>query len=148
MNKITLFFFVSTLFISCSQPEKELPKSNEIMLIDGWARPGKAGMMSAAYFKLKNNTGSPDTVLNILSDASKNTQMHLSFKTDDGLMSMKQQQFVAIPSKSEIEFKQGGLHVMIIQPDRDLVEGDSISLRLFLSSSKELVAKVPVKSVN
>ncbi len=150
MKYSILFFLSIPLLLFCSTPEKlEVPKStNEITLSDGWARPGKAGMMSAAYFKLYNGTAKSDTLLSIESDASSNTQIHLSFKNEEGLMSMDEQKFVLLPAQSELEFKQGGLHVMIIQPDQDLQEGDSLSLKLHLSSSKELIAKVPIRSVN
>ena len=125
------------------------PKStNEITLSDGWARPGKAGMMSAAYFKINNGTAISDTLLSIESDASSNTQIHLSFKNEEGLMSMEEQKFILLPAQSEVVFKQGGLHVMIIQPDQDLQEGDSLSLKLHLSSSKELIAKIPIRGTN
>jgi len=105
-------------------------------------------MMSAAYFKLNNGTTISDTLLSIESDVSSNTQIHLSFQNEEGLMSMEEQKYVLLSAQSKVEFKQGGLHVMIIQPDQDLIEGDSLSLKLHFSSSIELIAKIPIRSVN
>ncbi|MEQ9308188.1 MAG: copper chaperone PCu(A)C [Balneolaceae bacterium] len=145
---ITIIIFPFLLFCS-AQEKKELPKSSdEIIISDGWARPGKAGMMSAAYFKIINGTSSADTLFSVESDASTNTQIHLSFQNEDGLMSMEEQPYVVIPAQSEVEFKQGGLHVMIIQPTNDLLEGDSLSLKLFFNSMTKFDLKVPIRSFN
>lgn len=148
MKHLLLLFLIIPFFLFCSAPEtkKKTISNKEIIVTDGWARPGKTGMMSAAYFKLINGTSTADTLLRIESNASPNTQIHRSFQTEDGLMGMEEQPFVLIPAQSEVEFKQGGLHVMIIQPEKDLIDGDSISLKLYLSSSKILDVNVPVKS--
>lgn len=148
MKKHSLIFLIGILLSSCSsKKEVEEPKNFEtIEVTDGWARPSKSGMMSAAYFTLKNSTDYPDTLLSISSNASANTQMHESYETSDGLMGMKEQTFIPILAQSEVLFKQGGLHVMIIQPEEDLIEGDSIKLTLKFSSAIQLEVKVPIKS--
>jgi len=150
MKYSILFFLITPLLLFCSTPEKmnEPISTNEITLSEGWARPSKSGMMSAAYFKLNNGTTISDTLLSIESDVSSNTQIHLSFQNEEGLMSMEEQKYVLLSAQSKVEFKQGGLHVMIIQPDQDLIEGDSLSLKLHFSSSIELIAKIPIRSVN
>ncbi|GAB5407668.1 MAG: hypothetical protein BalsKO_00330 [Balneolaceae bacterium] len=136
--------------VFCSAPEqkKQTEPSGKLTVSEGWARSGKVGMMSAAYFKILNGTSTADTLFSVQSDASTNTQIHLSFQNEEGLMSMEEQPFVAIPAQSEVEFKQGGLHIMIIQPTKDLMEGDSLTLSLNFGSYKGMVAKVPIRSFN
>lgn len=143
----SIYFLSVTLFLvfGCSSPEKPYLSGN-IEIMDGWVRPGKAGMMSAAYFNLTNNTPVADTLLAISSSVTSTTQIHQSYKTEDGLMGMKEQEFVPLPVGETIAFKQGGLHVMIIQPDLDLMEGDSVTFTLEFSSSKEVKIKLPVRA--
>ncbi len=145
------FYLIITLcaFVACGEPPKtEMVSTNKIEVVDSWARPGKTGMMSAAYFTIKNGTGEPDSLLSVSSSISDDIQIHESYATEDGLMGMRPQGLVPIPSNSEVQFKQGGLHVMIIQPNFDLAEGDSITLTLSFSSSLELNIKLPIKATN
>lgn len=150
MKSLILFTLSLSFLTTCTKQEKQkvTESTQKIELADAWARPSKAGMMSAAYFTIKNGLTTADTLLSASSDASPNTQIHLSFKTEDGLMAMEEQAFVAVPAQAEVEFKQGGLHIMIIQPIKELAEGDSISLTLSFSSSLELQTKVPIKGMN
>lgn len=144
MKNISFLALTFFLLFSCtSSDEKKL--SGIIELADGWVRPGKAGMMSAAYFNLKNGTAYTDTLLSISSDVTSNTQIHESYQTEEGLMGMREQEFVILPSNKTTAFKQGGLHVMIIQPNQDIAEGDSVTFTLKFSTSKELKVKLPVK---
>jgi hypothetical protein len=150
--KFLKLFILSGLLIqlsSCNQKTEQKPVDNKtIELTDGWARPGKAGMMSAAYFNIINNTNAPDTLLSVNSDASSNTQIHLSFENEEGLMAMEEQEFVVAPVGETVQFKQGGLHIMIIQPDKDLAEGDSVKLELTFSSGNIMQYSVPVRLQN
>jgi len=104
-----------------------------IAIKDAWARPTKAGMMSAAYFTMHNVGSVPDSLVQVSSSASKDVQIHLSYM-NDGIMVMEEQPFVAIQASEEIPFQPGGYHIMIIQPTNDMEEGDSISLSLYFKS--------------
>lgn len=143
----TLHFLTISLFLlfGCTKSDKSTP-SGTIGITDGWVRPGKAGMMSAAYFNLTNGTSNSDTLLSISSDVTSTTQIHESYKTEDGLMGMREQAFVALPEGETVAFKQGGLHIMIIQPENDLAEGDSVAFTLQFSSSDDLEISLPVKT--
>ncbi|MAH86668.1 MAG: hypothetical protein CL668_05405 [Balneola sp.] len=104
-----------------------------IAIKDAWARPTKAGMMSAAYFTIHNVGSVPDSLVQVSSNASKDVQIHLSYM-NDGIMVMEEQPFVAIQASEQIPFQPGGYHIMIIQPTNDMEEGDSISLSLYFKS--------------
>lgn len=104
-----------------------------ISIDSAWARPTKAGMTSAAYFKLENYGSAPDSLIRVSSNASKDVQIHLSY-LNDGIMMMEEQPFVAIQPTEQISFEPGGYHIMIIQPTMDLNEGDSISFLLYFNS--------------
>ena len=104
-----------------------------IAIKDAWARPTKAGMMSAAYFTIHNVGSVPDSLVQVSSNASKDVQIHLSYM-NDGIMVMEEQPFVAIQASEQIHFQPGGYHIMIIQPTNDMEEGDSISLSLYFKS--------------
>ena len=104
-----------------------------IAIKDAWARPTKAGMMSAAYFTIHNVGSVPDSLVQVSSSASEDVQIHLSYM-NDGIMVMEEQPFVAIQASEQIPFQPGGYHIMIMQPTNDMEEGDSISLSLYFKS--------------
>jgi len=104
-----------------------------IAIKDAWARPTKAGMMSAAYFTIHNVGSVPDSLVQVSSSASEDVQIHLSYM-NDGIMVMEEQPFVAIQASEQIPFQPAGYHIMIIQPTNDMEEGDSISLSLYFKS--------------
>ncbi len=144
--KITTLLTLSIfLLFGCTSPEKN-SSSGIIEITDGWVRPGKEGMMSAAYFNIKNATAESDSLLRISSDVTSTTQIHESYQTEDGLMGMREQEFVALPKNQIVPFKQGGLHVMIIQPEKDLIEGDSVTFVLQFSLSNDVEISLPVKT--
>ncbi len=146
MKKLLISFTILFLFF-CTEKEPNIQtESNSITIEKGWARPTAQGLMSAAYFDLVNPTSSNDTLISASSPASDNVQVHETYETEDGLMGMREQPNVGIPKESTTSFKQGGLHIMIIQPKVDLVEGDSLSLTLNFSSGLELETKVPIRS--
>ena len=114
-----------------------------IAIEDAWARPTKAGMMSAAYFTMHNVGSVPDSLVQVSSNASKDVQIHLSYMNDE-IMMMEEQPFVAIQASEHIPFQPGGYHIMIIQPTKDMEEGDSISLLLYFKSGMIIEERIQV----
>ena len=104
-----------------------------IAIEDAWARPTKAGMMSAAYFTMHNVGSVADSLVQVSSNASEDLQIHLSYM-NDGIMVMEEQPFVAIQASEQIPFQPAGYHIMIIQPTKDMEDGDKISLSLYFKS--------------
>ena len=140
MYKIRRIVF-SILFIlvigSCSA-QKSLSIKNQ------WARPGIKGNTSAAYFMIDNQTDVNDKLLSVDSDIAGSTEIHLSSMTD-GKMTMQQQDFVEIPSKSTVKFEPLGLHVMFVDLVNDLSIGDQFELKLFFEKSGVHTITVLVK---
>lgn len=147
---ILLILGVLFIFIGCAPEPKQSTGCTDcvIEVQDAWTRPGKADMMSAAYFTVINRTGTPDTLLSARSNVSPDTQIHMSFMNEDGLMAMEEQKYVALPDGDTVIFKQGGLHVMIIRPEKDIAVGDTVKLTLQLSSGRSLKVDAPVKQRN
>ena len=99
-----------------------------ITLDSAWARPTKAGMMSAAYFKLQNNGSTPDSLVRVSSSASEDVQIHLSYEKDEIMVGRAA--IVAIQPSEQILFQPGGYH-HDLQPTNDMNEGDSLAVTIF-----------------
>lgn len=112
---------------------------------DPWARPGVEGRMSAAYFLLTNYGAEADTLLHAYSDVARQVEVHESYETDDGMMGMREVSQFPIPAGETVPFRQGGLHVMLIQLVRPLNEGDEIVLTLEFEHAGEITLDVPIR---
>jgi copper(I)-binding protein len=60
-------------------------------------------------------------------------------------MSMEMQDAVQIPGRDQVEFKPGGLHVMLVDINRDLTIGDTISLTLHFQTAGDVTIDVSVE---
>ena len=146
MMKSALTTILSTVIIliaaACSSPGSS---ENMITLRDTWARPGIAGGTSAVYFVLENPASQEESLQSASSDIAEASELHRSEMSSDGTMSMHHQMSVPIPAGEEVAFEPGGLHVMLINLQRDLNEGETISLVLKFKNAGEMQLDVPVR---
>lgn len=120
--------------------------SNEALTIhDTWARPANAGENGAVYFVIENGTAEDDTLLGVSSDIATAAEVHMSMADANGVMSMQVQEAVTIPAGEQVEFKPGGLHVMLVNLTRDLKPGEAITLTLNFKGTGNVVVEVLVK---
>jgi len=105
-------------------------RSGGMAVREAWARPGDLGGNSAVYFVIDNRQGQADTLLSAASSAAKIVELHTSKMGDDGTMMMEHQENVPVPAGEMLEFKPGGLHVMLMELTSGLKPGDKITVTL------------------
>ena len=148
MKYFNFIFLYAIIFFSCTKTELDNKKNTplEILFIEeGWVRPGNAGMMSAAYFTIRNNVSVDDTLESISSNASTDTPIHESYEQENNIKGMRQMNIIPIPANSAIELKPSGMHIMIIRPEFDLIAGDSVTFILEFSHFGNLEINLPVR---
>jgi len=101
-------------------------------------------MMTAAYFTLNNPTDFPDSLLSLTTEIANDAQIHESFETEDGMMGMRPVGLIPIGSKSSVELKPGGIHIMVIHPYDDIVVGDSVNFLLQFAKAGDIEVRLPV----
>lgn len=140
-SKIVIFvLLLATMLVSACGAT-----SGELAIQNAWARPAGSGENGAAYFVIENGTVEDDTLLGVSSDIASAIEVHMSMMDGNGVMSMQMPEEVPIPAGKSIEFKPGGLHVMLIGLNQDLKAGDTISLTLNFEKTGSLVIEIPVK---
>ena len=112
---------------------------------DAWARPGTAGGNSAIYFIIENSASQDDVLLSASGDVAASVELHISMMDANGVMSMQPQESVPAPAQGTVEFKAGGLHVMLINLNRDLKVGDTFTVTLNFQNAGEITVDVTVK---
>jgi copper(I)-binding protein len=117
--------------------------SNTLTVTNVWARPGNADGNSAIYFVVTPGSEA-DTLLSANSDVAT-AELHESKMGDDGTMMMMPQENVPIPAGEKVEFKPGGLHVMLVGLKNDLKAGDTFQMMLKFEKAGEIRLEVTVK---
>ncbi|WP_340104391.1 copper chaperone PCu(A)C [Rhodohalobacter sp. 8-1] len=146
----TLIIFILLIFTACQQKSDNQASTNlmegeGIEVVDPWARPGAEGRMSAAYFLISNFKSEDDVLISVETDAAQNAEVHESYEREEGMMSMREVPQLDLPAQSTVRFEQGGLHVMLMQLNRQLSDGDTFELTLTFENNEPVTVEVPVR---
>ena len=109
-------------------------------------RPPVAKML-AAYMTITNTTATPRQLLSVASPDFKQIEIHQT-TMHNGMAHMAAQASLPVPANSKVILAPGGLHLMLIQPLRQLRAGDTVMLNLMFDDSAALAVTVPVVKQN
>jgi copper(I)-binding protein len=101
---------------------------------------------SAVYLMVRNPGSGPDRLLGGETPVAAAVEVHESFLEGD-VMRMREVATVEIPPGGEMEFKAGGLHIMLLDLRQALNVGDTISLTLNFQESGPILLRVPVRTM-
>ena len=138
MKRVSLLLLTSLLFLSACG-------SRVIEVHEPWARAAAKGENGVVYMILHNHTDMDDELLSASSDVAQAVEIHESRMSDDGVMQMIQQDSIALGVDEELEFKPGGLHIMLVNLNRDLAAGDHITLTLHFAKYQDITLGIPVQ---
>lgn len=157
MNKILALILLTTLFLltnSCSNENREsqaaefdLPDSG-IEIADAWARPGRMNGVSAIYMNVLNGSAETDTLISLSSSIAGLVELHETYELEDDMMGMREAENPVFPGRAAVRMQPGGLHVMLMQLNQALNEGDEVLLILNFALAGEISVTAPVQSQN
>ena len=119
--------------------------SQGIQIKNAWipeAPPGARVM--AGFMEIYNSSSQSVDILSISSPAFNRVEMHLS-KEVNGMAKMLPQKKLSIPAKGKLILKSGGYHLMLIKPNKRLLDGTKATLNLTLSNDKIISLNVSVR---
>jgi len=128
----TLFLFSSNLYAHSDHDHSKKHKSDtKIHIKHARVNPIFAGMpVTAAYFTLRNKSDEDITLVAVSGSISERIEIH-EHTMENGLMRMQKiTSGVAIPAGKKTRFKPGGYHIMIMDLNQDIKEGDIVELTL------------------
>ena len=96
--------------------------------------------VTAAYFTLRNKSDNDLTLIAVSGSISERIEIHEHIM-DNGLMKMQEvADGIVLPAGEKTRFKPGGYHIMIMDLNQDIKEGDIIELTLeFDDGSKKMI---------
>ena len=101
-------------------------------------------MVLAGYATLSNPCAKAAAVTGVSGDDFAMAMIHQT-TVAGGTSRMRQVEVLAIPAKGEVRMAPGGTHVMLMQPKRELHEGDKVRLSLTLEDGRVLSADFVVR---
>jgi hypothetical protein len=138
MKKFLFALVLGAFLLSACSP-------GDIEAHDSWARAAMAGENSAIYITLHNHSDQGDELVSASSDVAEAVELHLSQMGPNGEMQMIPQSSIPLGAGEEVEFKPGGLHIMLIGLKRDLAIGDQFEVALHFKNHADIVLTVEVK---
>lgn len=114
---------------------------------DGYVRAPIPGQnMAAAFMVISNDGDKPMQLVAVKSDVAAQLELH-GHTHDNGIMRMRRVDSVAVPARGEVALAPGGLHLMLIDVRKPLVEKQQVAFTLVFGDGTEVKAQVPVVSV-
>lgn len=114
---------------------------------DGWAASTPPGAANAAfYLTITNNTGADDVLVSVAAPVCARAELHRTTMTD-GVMSMTPatEAELTIVDGEELVFEPGDLHVMCLDIEGPLVEGQEFDLQLTFRQAGTITAPLTVE---
>ena len=120
-------------------------EEHSIAVIEPWIRAAPPGAMVNAGYMTLRNTGQSDIIIDkVTSPEFAMIEMHRTV-VQNGLARMLPQDRLVVPAGGELKLRPGGLHLMMMQPKRELREGDAVKLTLHSKGAHIIVTKAPVR---
>ena len=132
------------LVVSCS------PSAPEISVEDAWSFPS-VGQNNAAfnigvYATIINRGRAADRIIRVHTPRADTVEVHHSSIDEQGVMRMRAQAEVVIPSRGEVLFEPGGRHFMLVGVREGLDLGEQFPLHVTFAISGEVEVMVIVRN--
>ncbi|MAU41360.1 MAG: hypothetical protein CMF31_07035 [Kordiimonas sp.] len=118
------------------------------VLSEGWAkRPALAGRPGVAYVTITNTLPQAvdDVLRSVTSPKVKKIELH-THSMDKGVMRMRRVESVAVPAGGQVEFRPGGLHLMLFGlHDLDTDTGEQLPLVFNFDKAGPVSLTIPVQ---
>jgi periplasmic copper chaperone A len=141
-TRIAVFLVLIFTLAACTNQSSP---SQGLSIEGAWARPGLTGGNSAIYLLINNPTSQEDTLISAGSDVAEFVELHMTSMDADGNMRMQQQESILVAANSQVEFKPGGLHIMLIQLQQDLTADQVIPVTLRFENAGSIQIQATVK---
>ena len=116
----------------------------DLVVSDAWIREAPPGStVLAGYLKITNRGTTQATVTGVSADDFSSVEIHRTIM-ENGVARMLSARQLEIPAGESFVLEPGGYHLMLFNPVRPLVAGDTVELLLQISNGACLAVNAPV----
>ncbi len=133
--------------VSITPLEAKDERIGNLVIEQAWARasPGRAAN-GAAYLSIHNAGKTADRLLSVTTTAADKAAIHTHLH-EAGVMKMRPAGPVALPPGETVQFKPGGLHIMLFALKAPLKQGDRLRLDVVFEKAGRLEVVVDILKV-
>ena len=137
-----LFALALTLLIGASPV---LAGGEDVVIEDAWSRASIGTRRpGVAYMTLRNTGAEPVVLSGLRTDLAMMPMIHATTTDAQGVTRMSHMEAVEIPAGETVALEPGGLHVMLMDLQRPMVEGESYTLSVIFADGTETTVDVPI----
>ncbi len=139
------FLTILAVFISISFSIDPAYAESNLVISQAWIRHAPPTMkVHAAYLKITNKGKAPRVLVAAESTSYDKAELHIS-RVVNNVATMEHAAQVEITQGKTIEFRPGGLHIMLINAKKPLELDDQIPLTLIFRNGEKLQVTAQVK---
>jgi hypothetical protein len=142
IKRVCLLLLALLVLAGCGA--KPAAKTGSVEIFSPWVRVSNTGGSTAAYMLIKNGAGQMDKLVNAEFAGAGMVEVMNTTIVDDK-MSMQTIPSIDIPANGEVELKPGGYHVMLMNLNQDLKEGETASVTLIFEQGGRVTVDMPIK---
>lgn len=146
--------FLLISFLSCGNDNKNQPSESiqtfelpddGIEIKNAWARPGSEMGVTAIYMTILNGSLEADSIVSVSSPVAGMVEIHESYEREEGMMGMRPAENLTVPPRDALHLEPGGLHIMLMQLNRELKTGEEVEFTLEFANADEMTQIAPVQ---
>lgn len=120
--------------------------TDNLEVTGGFARETAPMAKVGAAFMTIRSLGEADRLVAYTTPVCNRPELHTHIE-NDGVMQMRQVEAIDVPAGGVVELKPGGFHLMMIDLNQQLVEGETVAITLVFERAGEVAIEVPVKAM-
>lgn len=145
LNLCLTWLVLVLLAAQCSPSPAPQTIEPKISIVGPYAQPAAAAGNGVIYLTIKNEGGSPDTLLNVTSPAAAAAELHETQIDANDMAQMGQLTQVGIPAGASVSLEPGGKHIMLVKLKQELKVGDKIEVVLNFEKAGALTVEAGVQ---
>ena len=150
MLRMTTFAIAAIGFATSSLPGLALAHeftAGDLTIDHPWSRATAATQANGAAYLSVTNSGAADRIVQASSPQAARVELHTHDMDGEGVMRMRQVEAIDLPAGETTALQPGGLHIMLLELESPLVEGDTFPLILTLEEAGAVELEVQVEAV-
>ncbi len=134
----------STAMIGAMPAVSQQAATKNLEITGGFARATPPGAkVGAAYLTIKSRE-EPDRLVGFSTPACNRPELHTHLN-EGGVMQMRQVDAIDVPPGGSAELVPGGYHLMLIDLNGALVEGETLDVELLFEKAGTVPVTLPIK---
>ncbi len=145
MHPFLALIAAMTIALFGSTQQAWAQESSSLVIDDVWGSPSIGGSkVGVAYFSATNTSEEDIAIIAVTSTASETVELHTHFIADD-IMQMRKIEEVTVPAGHTVMAKPHALHLMLIDLNQPLGEGETYPVTFHLNNDKKVEGTLTIK---